>query len=639
MSSAFNGLYVAVSGLYANKKALDTTGHNLANAENRTYTRQSTIHATSRYHHLGIDFKLGSGVDVQQIRQIRDEFLDLRFREHHERFGYAEARSDVFMQVQEVMNDIKDEGLQDALNQFWNSWDEVSKSPDNLTYRGLVKENAIRFIDTVNHIEAQLGELQINLNEKIINTVDEVNSLASQVAYYNEKIMQKEVQGYLMNDYYDGRNRALDALSKIVKIDAYEIKSGAINVKVAGLHLVEATNTRKMVTQKNQTTFVDVYWQETEYTAITDKVNLDGGSLLGIMEGRGDIVKDILKNGNGAADTHVGIAFLYDETITGMKELAYNYKTGLKELKLDEEFVKEDMTFETRDVASLVTYLKGVNFKDNENKKVVIVTEKGVDVKSNSSLEALKRMGISVTVVGPRESQWKKITDATFGEFVAIEDFKNADLEKQREMAGALSVETSSSVNLQMGTLKNYISVIPSVRQKLNALVNGVARMVNYHHEKGFTLSGEKGRAFFERIRDDHPIQAGNIRLGKSLDNIGNIAAADKPFEAGNGKIANKIKELRNQKIFETFTVDEYYRSIISELGGAAHETELLKQNSGILTNQVDQKRVSISGVSMSEELADMMRYQHSYLASNRVVNAIDAMLEKIINGTGRVGL
>lgn len=639
MSSAFNGLSIAISGLYANKKALDTTGHNMANADNKTYTRQSVTHASSTYHAKGGSFKMGTGVNVQQIRQIRDEFLDMRFRDHMEGYGYSQARSDVFMQVQEITNDISGEGLQDTLNAFWNSWDELSKSPENLTYRGLVKENGIRFVDTVNHLDSQLGELQRNLNEKIISTVSEVNQLAKDIATCNRKIMGKEVSGYMLNDYYDARNAAIDKLSEIVGVETYETKSGALNVKVGGLHIVENGNSRQMATKKNQTTFVDIYWQEAGFTELNDKVNLTGGTLAGLVEGRGDIENDILENGNGVADTRVGVAFLYDETITGMKELAYNYKTSIKELDLKEDLVKEDQSFEIEDVSSLISYLKGVNFKENENKKVVIVTEKDINVQSKIAIAQLQKMGVSVTVVAPKDSNWKTVTDATFGKFISLEDFKEGDLEAQREVATDLALETSASTSLQMGTLKDYVSIIPNIRQKLNTLVNTVGRMVNYYHRQGFTLDGQKGGDFFQTMNDSLPLQAGNIRIGDSLESIGNIAAGSIGFESGNGEIANKIKNLRGEKIFETFTVDEYYRSIISELGSAAHQTELDKNSTKVLADQVNDKRVSISGVSLDEEMSDMMKYQHSYLASTRVVNAIDEMLNKIINGTGRVGL
>ena len=78
---SFGGLYISVSGIYANKKSLDTISHNIANVNNPNYVRQSVIHAEASYSKTtDVRFQKGTGVGVQQIRQIRDEFLDIKLR-------------------------------------------------------------------------------------------------------------------------------------------------------------------------------------------------------------------------------------------------------------------------------------------------------------------------------------------------------------------------------------------------------------------------------------------------------------------------------------------------------------------------------------------------------------------------------
>ena len=85
---SFGGLYISISGINANKKALDTLSHNIANVNNPDYVRQRTNHAESRYSRVGLKFQAGMGVDVQSIVQIRDEFLDYKVRREMAIFGY-----------------------------------------------------------------------------------------------------------------------------------------------------------------------------------------------------------------------------------------------------------------------------------------------------------------------------------------------------------------------------------------------------------------------------------------------------------------------------------------------------------------------------------------------------------------------
>ena len=180
--STFSGLSIGISGLYANKKALDTTSHNISNVNNPYYVRQQVIQSSSKYNQIsGGNNQLGTGVDIQQIRQIRDVYLDASFRDYSQDIGYWSARNTVFSQVEEVLNETDSSGLQKVMDQFWNSFEELSKNPDNLTMRGLVKERSVAFVETVNHISEQLDNIQINLNLDIKNAVSEMNGIGKRI--------------------------------------------------------------------------------------------------------------------------------------------------------------------------------------------------------------------------------------------------------------------------------------------------------------------------------------------------------------------------------------------------------------------------------------------------------------------------
>ncbi|MNI63688.1 flagellar hook-associated protein FlgK [compost metagenome] len=86
-------------------------------------------------------------------------------------------------------------------------------------------------------------------------------------------------------------------------------------------------------------------------------------------------------------------------------------------------------------------------------------------------------------------------------------------------------------------------------------------------------------------------------------------------------------------------TVDDYFSSIVGQLGVQTQEAERQAKNAEQLTEQVSLNRASVSGVSLDEEMTDLIKFQHAYSAASRFMTTFDELLNKLINGTGRVGL
>lgn len=102
---SFGGLYISVSGIKANERSLDTISHNIANVNNADYVRQNAIHAFSRYRNLEDgSIQVGTGVNVQEIRQMRDEFLDLKYRKENTILGYWQSQGDI-LEIEAVFNE------------------------------------------------------------------------------------------------------------------------------------------------------------------------------------------------------------------------------------------------------------------------------------------------------------------------------------------------------------------------------------------------------------------------------------------------------------------------------------------------------------------------------------------------------
>ena len=122
---------------------------------------------------------------------------------------------------------------------------------------------------------------------------------------------------------------------------------------------------------------------------------------------------------------------------------------------------------------------------------------------------------------------------------------------------------------------------------------------------------------------------------------MNNITASDSPDKGGN-TIARKIANLRDEDIMTDVTgvvsLDEYYRSVILDIGNGGSEAAKTSENQTTIVQSVDQQRGSISEVSMDEEMSNMMKFKFAYDASARVLNIIDSMVENVIMSMGRVG-
>ncbi len=165
--SSFMGLQTALRGLLASQEAIDTTGHNIANANTPGYSRQRadltesnalTIPAYSNVTGGGV--QLGTGVDVTTINRIRNVFLDIQFRAQSTTENYAATQSGILDQVQTGLAEPSDNGLQSQLSAFWNSWSDLANAPTSPAAKQTVINNAASLTQTFNAIDQQLSTIQ-----------------------------------------------------------------------------------------------------------------------------------------------------------------------------------------------------------------------------------------------------------------------------------------------------------------------------------------------------------------------------------------------------------------------------------------------------------------------------------------------
>lgn len=194
-----------------------------------------------------------------------------------------------------------------------------------------------------------------------------------------------------------------------------------------------------------------------------------------------------------------------------------------------------------------------------------------------------------------------------------------------------------STVQLSSGALQGLIDVeremIPKYLDALDTLARGLILGLNEVHRAGFGLDGSTGLDFFVGTG------AKDIQLAPEIaEDYKKIAASDTPDEEGNAGNALRLLETMDDRIIDNgkASYQEYFTALIAALGVEARHAANMTTTQSMLVSQLENLRHSTSSVSIDEEVANIIKYQHAFNASARVVNVIDEMLTTLIERTGR---
>ena len=193
--------------------------------------------------------------------------------------------------------------------------------------------------------------------------------------------------------------------------------------------------------------------------------------------------------------------------------------------------------------------------------------------------------------------------------------------------------------------------VVKGYRDRVDELVRGLAGEVNAIHMQGFGIKDGVSRSLFINAHDgtSSGINLSNIAFNPELNDFDNIATALAPNNIEDNRLALKIANLRYKQFFTgkeyvgevadaRFSFDEFYRALILDLGNEGREAAIAADSQQMLVEQIEHRRQAMGAVSIDEEMSNLIRYEHSYNAASRVVNAMDEMIDVIVNKIGLSG-
>ena len=294
MSNLIGLLDLGRSALLNQQKAVQVTGHNIANVNTPGYTRQRANMSAS-IPVSNIPGQVGMGVNVTDVQRVYDRYINDQIQAETEGLGRWEAQKDALERAELILDESEGISLSQALNDFWNAWQELANDPDGHTERAVLLSKSDYLATTFNTISADLRQLQNDLDISIEGSVDEVNRLSASIADLNQKIGEVEAGGQNANDYRDQRDQLLRDLSELIDIESFENDQGQVTVLVGnGRPLVEGAGYWQLDTVVNAVGHSDVVWLDSDgnQTDITNEIG--GGKLKGWQEARDVIIDDYL---------------------------------------------------------------------------------------------------------------------------------------------------------------------------------------------------------------------------------------------------------------------------------------------------------------------------------------------------------
>ncbi|MDT8716673.1 flagellar hook-associated protein FlgK [Clostridium sp. 19966] len=596
MSGLFSTFNIAKSGMFTQQKAIDVTSHNIANANTDGYSRQRANIETTRPFSDGSAGQLGTGAQVSSIDRIRDSFLDYQVRNETSTYGTYNTRNDILGQVQNIFNEPTNSGIGSLIDKFFSSWSQLSKQPQSSDARTVVAQQSVALTDELNHTYSQLKDLQDNNNDLIKNSVFQTNSILNQLDALNSQIIGVEAQGNSPNDLMDKRDSLLDQLSEQFGITIDKKSFGGVDVKptdsdgVLYPQLVQAENP-----------------QDEKRLAYVSGIDKDTSDPTG-----NTYIITFYKNGDMSSDDNKRTLKVTGLTSDDIKNIQYSRTLWTDK---DGNAIKGDgapiNNGETIDAPLLTTFQPTTG-----NLNGYSSSTKDIDSYIDQLNKLAKVLAFSVNSI---ESGKSDAADDPLPFFV------NSDTAKYNNSDSSIS-NLSDVLNSESEITAGNISVNKQ-------LVKDVMQIKTRTHDDQYakesdnTQDGESDGARASAIASLQNTLLTIQNIGISVNSRADLFDASK----GGSTLTNNGMTISSNQ--NGMTMDSYFKNTVDKLGEQTQEATRITSNQSNLLDSLNQSRMSVSGVSLDEEMANLIQFQHAYQASAKVISTVDELLDVVING------
>lgn len=288
MPSPWLGIEIGLGGLRANQRALEITGHNVANVHTEGYSRQAPVFEATPaqdYPVASEPGQIGTGVHIARANRYREMFLDLQYRKHSANHGYSKTLVDFYDQLEGIWQEPSDYNLRAHLDRFWDALQDLANRPGAYDARATVIESARAFVQVAKSLHQQMEDLSKSLDERIAAAVTELNRMANDVAELNEQIARIQARGQTAYDLEDKRDLLLDRMATMAGVRWEVTPTGRVTVYIGTHRLVNgAAAVPDPVDEVVSDTSGSQY--ELKWTSDSSTITLTSGELAATLEAR-----------------------------------------------------------------------------------------------------------------------------------------------------------------------------------------------------------------------------------------------------------------------------------------------------------------------------------------------------------------
>lgn len=658
MPSQFFGLNIAYKGLLASNAAMNTTANNIANVQTEGYSRQQVVQQASQAIRVFQTYGCtGAGVDTLAIERIRDEFYDTKYWNNNANAGEYDIKAYYMKQIESYFDDDgKSTGFKTIFDKMMiEGIQEWKKDPSSTNAKKQFIGTVGQLTEYFNGLAGNLQKLQSDVNQEIKVKVDEINSLASEIATLNKQINVVELSGTTANELRDRRALLLDQLSLIVDVDVQEYpivdtnqpdrETGAHRfiVKIAGGQtLVDGTEyngleckARTSYEKVNQTDIdglYDVYWADGQKFNLYNTVM--GGNLQGLVQMRDG------NNGEYFNGTVTGIGRTDDDrqdTVTIQVSQKYlqdlNYcnlsdQGGIIDLG-NQEFYYDSWTYScSYDENGEAVYSYTFTLSDSEKNPQRLTNDrvgKPASVGTNLNYQGvpyyMNQMNLWIRTFA------QKFNDTLKEGYNAYDEF-GCNL-----LTGDKSAEEGQ---FNFVDEFRYDTFTYEVYQKRVAdLVAEGKTQEEAEKEAAMTVSSSA-----KDCDSYYQLTALNFNVSDAVELDPDLLAHR--YIKGDGveqddllENLKKIATDKNRMTFRGGTANEFLQCMLEDVTLNASRAYTFQKNFSDISGMIDTQRMSISGVDEDEEAVNLVKFQHAYNLSSKMIQVLTEIYDRLILETG----
>ncbi|MBV7272262.1 flagellar hook-associated protein FlgK [Clostridiaceae bacterium UIB06] len=640
MAGLFGTFNIATRGLFAQQQAISTTSHNISNANTDGYSRQRVTLQTSRpfpmpdMNNAVGPGQMGTGVDVASVDRIRDSFLDYQVRVENGVNGQFTGRDKFLSEVENVMNEPSDTGMSTLIGKFFDSWNTLATSANQSNSKSMVAQQALALTNDLNHTYTELESIKSNTQTVIKDTVSDINSILAQLSQVNQQIIQVKVAKNNPNDLMDKRDLLLDQLSNKFGINVDKKQFEGYNVTTAdeGKYRDVGDDGRPPLAADGTTSLNLVQSQSPDQACSFSYVSTiepaagqnagEAGNYKVTYYKKGDMTNDANKvtitvdiepTGAPGDSNYVSAADKYNKLNQGRVIWADNSGAA----------IQVDKSSKTQGVYSGVIPTDGsgaVSFDQlalfqppTGELKGYSSVQKDIDKYEDQLNKFAKSFAFSVNGIISQSNTAVADTSTNINNFFVNKDstavYNGTDTDAIDKAEQGI---TAANITINQAILDNPM------------LIKSAAQ----YDSAGNNLSGESDgtRALAVETLRDKLMQIQNVDSSTDKQKyLKDIFVQDSSIGS------STIYTIKNAT--GGMTLDSYFKDTIDTLGIQEQEAKRMVSNQATLLAGFKESRDAVSGVSLDEEMANLIQFQHCYQANAKVISTVDELLDVVVNG------